>query len=85
MGVRRTGYGDKGHLKKVLRLGGTYAVTLPKEFASDTDYVLIRETEEGLLIKKAKVVEEPPLHPRTPIRAGGREVKAPHGKEGCAP
>jgi hypothetical protein len=62
----------RGKLKKVLRLGGAYAITLPREFAADTDYVLVIEAENGLLIKKIKVLENGgPLHPPTPPRGRG--------------
>jgi hypothetical protein len=72
---------NRTRLKRVIRLGTAYAVTLPKDFVSGAEYLIVKETEDGLLIKKAKIAEEPPLHPRPPLRAGGREVKAPHGKQ----
>jgi hypothetical protein len=67
----------KGRLKKVLKLGGTYAITLPKDFASDAEYLIVKEMGDGLLIKKAKVVEEvslPPPTPEPPSRRSGRRA-----------
>ncbi|MCL7384382.1 MAG: hypothetical protein LZ174_08860 [Thaumarchaeota archaeon] len=61
-----------GKVRKVIKLGKAFAVTLPKGFAEDAEYILLLETEAGLLLKKAEVRERsgrlqdpaaPPLEP----------------------
>ena len=62
----------RAKIKKILKLGGAYAVTLPREFAADAEYVAVIEAENGLFIKKVRVLEdEGPLPPLTPYRRRG--------------
>jgi hypothetical protein len=76
MGVVGTEYEDKkqarSRLKKVLKIGGTYAITLPKDFAAGAEYLLLVEAGDGLFIKKVKIVESGgPPPPPTPHRRRG--------------
>jgi hypothetical protein len=70
-------------VRKVIKLGKGFAITLPKSFAGDTEYVLLLETGDQLLLRKAEVRERggrlqdsrSPAHPSEspPARADSHE------------
>jgi hypothetical protein len=64
--------GQKTRLRRVLRLGTAFAVTLPPSFVRGVEYLLIKEVDDDtLLVKKARV-EEASLPPPNPLGAGRR-------------
>jgi hypothetical protein len=60
----------------VIRIGATYLVTLPPNFVKGSEYVLVTELEEGLLIRR--IEDKSPLHLQFPLPSSRcRKEEAP--------
>lgn len=66
--------GAKSRLKRVLKVGTTYLITLPSDFVEGCHYVTVTRLEEGLLIIKRIEDKEAAPTPEPPSRGSRRRA-----------